>query len=161
MEIRRVALLGILRLQEKGKISDVTGLDEQGWFSLEENSPLADIFQYPFTVLRLAYFRLRHNEPDGHFEVNARITSFFHGNSSHPQRIDFGLLPAQVKHPDSLTATLPTPRQAIPLSRYEGVSAEMEDNLKNRSRGSGRRLKSENPRYAAPMPLLRLADPGW
>jgi hypothetical protein len=137
MEMRRVALPGIFRRQEKGKISDLARFHGQGWFSPEEDPPMADIFQYPFTVLRIAYFRLLHDEPDGHFKVNARMTPFFHGYSSHPQSGDFGLLPSQFKHPGSLTPTLPTPREAIRLLRYKGISADPENNLKNRPRDQG------------------------
>jgi hypothetical protein len=80
MEMRQVALLGIFRRQEKRKLPDVTRLHGQGWFNLEENPPIADIFQYPLTVLRISRFRLLHDEPDGQLKVNSRMTSIVHGN---------------------------------------------------------------------------------
>jgi hypothetical protein len=123
MEMRQVALRNPFRHQEKGKLADLTRFHGQGWLNLEENPTAADIFQYPLTVLAIARFGLRHDKPDGQLEVKSRMTSFVHGNSSHPQSGDFGLLSAQLKNLESLPSTRPTPREAIMLSRYEGISA--------------------------------------
>jgi hypothetical protein len=83
--MRQVALLFIFRGKEKRKLPDVTRLHGQRWFNLEENPPIADIFQHPLTGLRIPRFRLFHDEPDGQLKVKSRMTSSFHGNSSHPQ----------------------------------------------------------------------------
>ena len=103
-------LLDIFRRQEKGKLSDLSRFHGQGWFNREENSPIADIFQHPLTVLRILRFRLLHDKPDGQLQVKSRMTSLFHGNSSHPQSVDFGLVPSRLQNSESLTVTLPTPR---------------------------------------------------
>jgi hypothetical protein len=96
MEMRQVALLVIFRRQEKGKLPDVTRFHGQRWFNLEENPPIADIFQFSLTVLTISRFRMTHDEPDGQLKVKSRMTSIVHGNSSHPQSGDFGFFSCSV-----------------------------------------------------------------
>jgi len=85
LEMRQVALLFIFMDQVKRKLPDVTRLYGQRWLNLEENPPIADIFQHPLTGLRISRFGLFHDEPDGQLNVKSRMTSIIHGNSSHPQ----------------------------------------------------------------------------
>jgi hypothetical protein len=108
MEMRQVALLVIFRRQKKGKLPDVTGFHGQRRFNLEKNPPIADIFQLSLAALTVSRFRLAHDEPDGQLKVKSRMTSIVHGNSLRPQSGDLGLLPSQLRNPESLTVTLPT-----------------------------------------------------
>ena len=107
MEMRQVALLVIFRHQEEGKLTDLTRLHGQGWFDLEENPPIADIFQYPLTVLRISRFQLLHDEPDGQSKAKSWMTSLVHDNSSHPQNGELALLSSLIENPEGLMA----PRQ--------------------------------------------------
>jgi hypothetical protein len=83
--MRLVALFGIYWGQEKRELPDIPWLHGQGRFNLEKNPPIADIFQYPLTGLRILHFRLLHDKPNRQLKVKSRMPSLVHGNSSHPQ----------------------------------------------------------------------------
>ena len=72
VEMRQVARLTLFREQIKRKLPDLTPFHGQRWFNQEENPPIADIFQYPLTGLRISLFRLLHNEPDRQLQGEGR-----------------------------------------------------------------------------------------
>ena len=112
---------GRFRDQGKRKLPDLTRLHGQRWFSLEENPPIAYIFQHPLTGLSILGFQLLHDEPYGQLQVKSRMTSPVHSISSHVQSGCFGGTLRSKTHQSQRQPGLPRrSHDPIKICRYIG-----------------------------------------